>query len=272
MDFTIDHILAPVDLGDTSRPALRVARLLAERFGAGITALYVDESLTLETHDSQFSTSRGRPRDLVKERAAAPVAETDGSMGKNPARAIVRAARRGAADMIVMGTHSRRGVRRLLDGSVAEKVLRWSHCPVLVVPEISGNAAFGRILCAIDDSDASRRASLVAMEIAEQFGAELVLARTADARAPWMGSTGRLQWREVTLSPGADDVFRCARDVQADLLVVGSQQLPHNRKQLGAGLTAEELIQHSPCAVLDIVTAQPAAAQRAVSALVMVAV
>ena len=52
----------------------------------------------------------------------------------NPAHAIAQLASDIAADIIVVGTHNRRGVERLLLGSVAEGTVRYAHCPVLVIP------------------------------------------------------------------------------------------------------------------------------------------
>jgi len=49
------------------------------------------------------------------------------------AREIVRMAEDVEADLIIVGTHGRRGIRRLLLGSVAEHVTRWASCPVLVM-------------------------------------------------------------------------------------------------------------------------------------------
>ena len=51
----------------------------------------------------------------------------------DPAREIVRMADDVEADLIIVGTHGRRGLRRLLLGSVAEHVTRWASCPVLVM-------------------------------------------------------------------------------------------------------------------------------------------
>ena len=56
-------------------------------------------------------------------------------MGEEAALSIVRQARDWAADLIVMGTHGRRGVRRLVLGSDAELVLRHSPAPLLLVRE-----------------------------------------------------------------------------------------------------------------------------------------
>jgi len=50
-----------------------------------------------------------------------------------PSAAIVRAAKKNRVDLVVMGTHGRTGVQRLLMGSVADRVIRTASCPVLVV-------------------------------------------------------------------------------------------------------------------------------------------
>jgi nucleotide-binding universal stress UspA family protein len=52
----------------------------------------------------------------------------------DPAVSIVQAAHRVSADLVVMGTHGRTGARRMVLGSVAERVVRLSPCPVLVIP------------------------------------------------------------------------------------------------------------------------------------------
>lgn len=58
--------------------------------------------------------------------------EVDVATG-NPADAIVRVARERGVHLIVMGTHGRTGLQHVLLGSVAEKVVRLAHCPVLTV-------------------------------------------------------------------------------------------------------------------------------------------
>ena len=69
------------------------------------------------------------------------------------------------ADLLVMGTHGRSGVDRWLMGSVTERVLRKSRCPVLTVPSGLPDAVpatavlFKRMVCPVDFSDSSMRAS-----------------------------------------------------------------------------------------------------------------
>jgi len=53
--------------------------------------------------------------------------------GLDPAQAIVRQAKKSRASMIIMGSHGRTGLQKFLLGSVAERTLRYAHCPVLIV-------------------------------------------------------------------------------------------------------------------------------------------
>ncbi|MEJ2312470.1 MAG: universal stress protein [Gemmatimonadales bacterium] len=96
--------------------------------------------------------------------------------GISPAPVILEYAEEQGVDMIVMGTHGRRGLRHLLLGSVAEEVVRMADCPVLTVREDAASAsAFGRILVPMDYSDNSEVALGYAREIASSEGASLHL-------------------------------------------------------------------------------------------------
>jgi nucleotide-binding universal stress UspA family protein len=91
----------------------------------------------------------------------------------------VDAARSHGSDLIVMGTHGRRGFRRLVAGSVTEGVMRSADCPVLAVPcvPISGR----RVLVPIDFSDASREALRVGRAFAAAWDAPLDALRVIDS-------------------------------------------------------------------------------------------
>lgn len=81
-------------------------------------------------------------------------------------------------DLVVMGTHGRRGLNRMLFGSVTEEVVRKAPCPVFTVragADVAPNRAVRRILVPVDFSDASEEAVLHAKEIAFTYGAEIDL-------------------------------------------------------------------------------------------------
>lgn len=143
----VRHILAPVDLGDASRSALRYVRFLAKSSGARVTLFYADAGYTLQSYDHIVA---GR-YDLDPEEASlleASVREYadpffDGVpyevivAAADPSRAIPRIAREIGADLIIMGTHGRKGLARAISGSVADSVIRIADRPVVAVPALS---------------------------------------------------------------------------------------------------------------------------------------
>jgi nucleotide-binding universal stress UspA family protein len=138
-------ILVPVDGSPPSRRALAQAAALARRLKAGIIALHVitpfeayayGEALPpVITHaDFEKHAQRASGKILTGARNAAGgvscLCRT--AWNVSAAGAIVKAARLNHCSLIVMGSHSRRGVARLLLGSVAQKVLAESRVPVMI--------------------------------------------------------------------------------------------------------------------------------------------
>jgi nucleotide-binding universal stress UspA family protein len=138
------NILVPVDFSDTAERALDYAVMLANRLDAkvhllnviGVPALGVPElgvALTASVIDSVVRTNQDALDKLAASRRnAAQIGEV--MLRTGDARdVILKTADEVSADMIVMGTHGRRGVRRALMGSVAESVVRTAKCPVLTI-------------------------------------------------------------------------------------------------------------------------------------------
>ncbi|MFP4228267.1 MAG: universal stress protein [Salinivenus sp.] len=100
-----------------------------------------------------------------------------------PAEALVDYVEANDLDLVVMGTHGRRGVNRMLFGSVTEEVVRAASCPVLTVradAERAPDQAVRRVLVPTDFSDASLSALRHAKEIAMTYGAEIDLLHVVD--------------------------------------------------------------------------------------------
>lgn len=139
------RILCPVDFSEASAGALRAAAALARRHGATLTLLHVDlipgsaipEVLfpTPPEVAGQLSAPADRPLLAWKaeaERLGAPQVEALRSVGQ-AAQEILSLVERGPYDLVVIGTHGRAGLDRLLLGSVAEEVVRRATCPVLTL-------------------------------------------------------------------------------------------------------------------------------------------
>ncbi len=138
----LERILAPVDFSDCSLDALEYAALVAQRSRACLTLLHVLEPVsygldfTLPHRAKRESIKAGHAKrlsDLVSSLGSAGVPSEFLIVGGLPTDSILDAARTQAADLIVMGTHGRRGLSHALFGSIAESVLRKSSCPVLMV-------------------------------------------------------------------------------------------------------------------------------------------
>jgi nucleotide-binding universal stress UspA family protein len=133
----IKKILYPTDFSSYSNQAYFHAIALAENHGASLTVLFVYNPDSITTPGSQGDelTNRqywqGQLEQIRPVDGRIPV--THVLLEGDPAGEIVRYGRDVGADLIVMGTHGRTGVERLVLGSVAEKVLRDAACSVLVV-------------------------------------------------------------------------------------------------------------------------------------------
>jgi nucleotide-binding universal stress UspA family protein len=132
-------ILYPTDFSDASQPAFGVACELAERYAAHLVVLYVEPVATAAAYEQVMLPDRldfevQLMSKLGKVRPANPQVRVEHYLVTgDPALEIVHKAREIPCDLIVMGTHGRTGLRRLVLGSVAEKVVRKAPCPVLTV-------------------------------------------------------------------------------------------------------------------------------------------
>jgi nucleotide-binding universal stress UspA family protein len=135
------RICCPIDFSESSRGALGIAASLARTHGAGLTVLYVTGNHFPGDQGDILPRPHGdRKADttILSEWTAEAERIAGGTVGSvllsaPVAEAIVGFARDVATDLIVMSSHGRTGVRRLVLGSVAEAVARTAPCPVLIV-------------------------------------------------------------------------------------------------------------------------------------------
>ncbi|MGE4376748.1 MAG: universal stress protein [Burkholderiaceae bacterium] len=140
------HILVPIDGSKTSMLAVSKAAGLAKTFGSKVTLLYVidpypftgvgadfgygqEQYLTAATAEANIAI------DAAKKAMAEAGVQAEGVIAEGHVvhGAIVDAVKNISADLIVMGSHGRRGLEKLMLGSVTQRILSLVHIPVLVV-------------------------------------------------------------------------------------------------------------------------------------------
>jgi nucleotide-binding universal stress UspA family protein len=181
-------ILCAVDFSRYSAKALRYAAALAASCGGRVTAIYALDPLLTAAAAAAYDShvlERTALTDLKRFVRTSVHGDRAAGIGcivaVGPAGAVVLAhARHARSGLIVMGTHGRRGVRKLFFGSTTEAVLRRFRGPVLAIPprcrEPRPGWPGGYIVAAVEDG-AHRRALLSsAARMAEAFGAWLALA------------------------------------------------------------------------------------------------
>jgi len=288
---TLARILCPTDFSEASAHAVTEAVIVAGYYRARLTALHV-------VNQAEPSFEELPVAALRRETAAFFDAATRRGISLDvlvdvgqPARDILDRASTLPADMIVMGTHGAGGFEHLMLGSVTEKVVRKSRCPVLTVPpQAEGRSPlpFTRLLCAVDFSDASLSAVKFALSLARESGARLTLlhvlewpwheppppaidelpAAQAAALAEFRRySEGSALKRLESLVPESDPVSRVttrlksgkphvqvlevAAEEQSDVIIIGVQ----GRNALDVALfgsTTNQVVRRATCPVLTL--------------------
>jgi nucleotide-binding universal stress UspA family protein len=146
------RILVAVDGSDTSRRAFEAALALAKAMGATLQPYYVIENTPMYFDAPGYDPSILRNQMIAQgNELAAQLTGTMREQGVNGEMLtgeasslddvptlVLNAAKTAGADLIVMGTHGRRGFQRLILGSVAERCVRQSTLPVLLIPSAAG--------------------------------------------------------------------------------------------------------------------------------------
>lgn len=196
--FKIETVLVPTDFSDESLKAVAYARALHNYIRGAVHLVYVHDIdfayavpalMASSPLISSGDVERRLRKDLDKlaKKFELPGATSERHVRTGRAyREICEVASKIGADLIVIATHGRTGLRRLMLGSTAERVVRHAPCPVLVVRErerefvepAKGKSAalhITQILVPIDFSDSSREGLLYAISFARRFGASLIL-------------------------------------------------------------------------------------------------
>jgi nucleotide-binding universal stress UspA family protein len=226
----IKRSLCPIDFSDCSRHALEHAVVLARWYESTITVFHAFAipmtPVSLADYPVLVDPASITPPKEVHEQVVSDLkrfADTVPSSGISlnfearpgrSAQGILAEAAALPADLIVMGTHGRGGLDRLVLGSVTEKVLRKASCPVLTVPPpVSGAPAaarvlFERILCPLDFSESSLYALTYALSLAQEADAQLLLLHVLEG----LPEPNLETYRQVDLSTYEETRAQAARE------------------------------------------------------------
>ncbi len=302
----LNRIVCPIDFSDCSRHALDHAVAIARWYESELTVLHV---FTDREPVDMIPALPGRPlRPSVR-----PSLDQRQEVARDVHRFVMRSDVKGLdleevveeapdvtmeilaqaavrkADLLVLGSHGRSGMKRLLIGSIAEQTLRISEIPTMVVPLRSDHVGFGKaapfkhIVCPVDFSSSSLDALGHAIALAEEGEADLTILHVIDVppelveapmftQAPLAKIRARVaasyERRLLALVPEAvrtcctvdtlvvdgrpsSEILRVAGDRRADLIVMGV----HGRGAIDLmwfGSKTNEVIRSGQCPVLAV--------------------
>jgi nucleotide-binding universal stress UspA family protein len=250
----IKNLLFATDFSPVSEAAFQYAEAIARRFGSKLHAVHV----VSPTAYVYVPGGGGEvPWDLDEQQATQEMKHLEDRMSGlqheaaivhgNIAETIHLLITANNADLLVIGTHGRRGLGRVLLGSVAERVFRKAACPVLTVgPKVATDAPreieFERVLFATDFSEESLAAAPFAFSLAQEFQARLTLMHSVrlplePLESPQLITSEReKQLRKllpaeidlwcrpdfvVTFGDAGQNILKVAKEQGADLIILG---------------------------------------------------
>jgi nucleotide-binding universal stress UspA family protein len=274
----IERILVPIDLSTFTVPALRLADLFRERLKASVTVLHANEPVyPIVAYEDVFGVAWKAPasHEMVERELRQYISAAVWEPDKYELRiedgiasdVIHKSAYETKADLIVMGTHGRTGMRRALMGSVAETVLHETDVPLLTVNASAHSGernAIRSILCPVNFTAAAHDALEFAVSIAEAFNAGMTILNvdedgegsdeTERDFAGWVEPKVRDHCsfrRMVVTGDAAEAVLDAANYFHSDLLVIGAQHRRFSDATV-IGATTERLTRFASQPVLTV--------------------
>jgi nucleotide-binding universal stress UspA family protein len=290
------RILCAADFSEYSRRALDHAVVLARWTGAELAIVHAVAPPDFRLTGASLLAPperEGRLEALRRfaEPAIGPFAARLVLREGEAAREIVAESMGWAADLVVVGTHGRRGLEHWELGSVAEQVIRTAPCPVLTVPRASrlpradGEAPFRSLLCAVDLGPSSAPTLEYALALAIRARAEAAVLyamedvpESADRMALRLGAAWFAAYREgvaekararlrqllpdevriacrveeiVVAGKARRQIVRLAGERAVDLVVMGAHRA-RPAPVAPFGSTAARVVRQAPCPVLTV--------------------
>ncbi len=295
----IKKILFPTDFSRCAEQALLHAVFFAQKYKSELHLLHVrtmfEDQPDAVSRDflntEQFIESHRKVTDAKLNEVISKHGSTEIKIikellkGISAGPAILEYASDKDIDLIVLGTHGRRGIEHLLIGSVAEEVVRLADCPVFTVHEtekLKPLKAYNNILVPIDFSDHSQNAISYAKEIASAYDSQLQLLHIIeDTKHPAFSLSGKSsvfdlvpnieeeseksmlemlaraggpETKSTVFTKGghaANNIINFASENSSDLIVIATHGLT-GIEHLLLGSVTEKVVRMAPCPVVTI--------------------
>jgi nucleotide-binding universal stress UspA family protein len=276
------RILVPTDFSEISQRALEYAKTIAKQDSSELLLVHVNPSINLITPPEAAwideSAVQAQKEEQLEQSGAALRSEGYRAQAISLTGPlydeIFSTVKQYKVDLIVLGTHGKKGLERLMLGSDAEAVLRHAGCPVLsvgpAVPNLQDKTwRIREIICAMTLEPRSAEVVAYAHKLAGLHQAELVLfhvktSNHAEDNADWVsfeeafyryvpedfGKRSQLRTRVASGSPGTS-IVALAKQRGSDLIVMGAHPAFSVATHLARG-TAAKVLAEAPCPVMTL--------------------
>jgi len=275
------RILIPTDFSDTSQRAVEYATSIARPYGSHLILAHVNQHVNPITPPENVWIDQGMAQDQIDQQLQQIGAElrSKGFQARTVSvtgvvqSELLSLATKERADLIVVGTHGRSGVDRLMLGSDAEALLRRAVCPVFVVgPEAptAGDQAWNpkEVVCASNLDLKTAPVAAYAYRLAFQYHAAFTLFHVEDPAASegqdWPRFEGALTqilsgkpgpihslWTEFSERTTGLTIVDFARERHSDLIVMGAHSASAAASHLFRGI-APRVFAEAPCPVMTL--------------------
>jgi nucleotide-binding universal stress UspA family protein len=279
----VRNILMAVDFSPSSSGALAYATAIARRYGSRIYLAHVIRPDVYQLVSPEaMETVLDQARHYAEQQMAKIL--VSGRLRGIPHQVLLgqgelwtvfsKLTEEHEIDLVIVGTHGRTGLEKMLLGSVAERVFRLASCPVLTVgPKVLGevpeDASVERVLYATDFSPAAASAAAYALSLAQEQQAVLTMLHVADCeRGSEADGSAEMAERlkslvppeadpwctprcEIKSGPPADGILEAACELKADLIVMGVRHPDFSFGHLPPA-TAYKVVCRAPCPVLTV--------------------
>ena len=266
----MEKLMVATDGSDYSESAIREAINLAKVCSSSLIAVsVVKTNIEFDSVLPQFVEKKEEEaiKHLKSVKAQAKKEGVDCTtvvtLSEEPYQDIVDHASKNNVDMIIMGTHGKTGMKRLMMGSVTAKVIGHAPCNILVLP-LNAKVECKNVLIATDGSKYSEAAASEALGIAKRCGSSLIVISVASSEAEIASAKDNVNKVSeaaekegvktasvVTIGKPYEAIIETAKQKKADFIVLGS----HGRTGLARllmGSVTERVIGHAEAAVLVV--------------------